>query len=126
MGCGFEGCVSRKKVAVKTLHWMIITQRNLERLEREMCLMAQVRHPNVIRIIAAVFDDEARQLQAPPMIVLELFDMNLRQCYEHNILQNTNQIPEIAYGLHYLHNRQEPIIHRDMTAEGQNCRFGFR
>ena len=85
-----KGVYQGKKVAVKTLHQMIITQRNLERLERETCLMAQVRHPNVIRIIAAVFDDEARQLQAPPMIVLELFDMNLRQCYEHNILQNTN------------------------------------
>ena len=124
IGVGAWGSVARgmyngQQVAVKYPHPMILNEDTLMRLERETELMTQVRHPNIIRIIAAVFDDSSYRLQAPPMILTEICDLNLRQCYEQRRLENTEKLPifqDVAYGLHYLHDRQEPIIHRDVSA----------
>ena len=105
-----EGTVS---VAVKRLFAAIVSPRNLERLQREMRLLAEVRHPNLVHFIGAVFD------QSPPLIITELLDMNLRQAYETNQLVPKNRLSifiDIAQALDYLHQRYEPIIHRDVSA----------
>ena len=124
IGIGAWGTVARgvcngQQVAVKYPHQLILNQDTLKRLERETELMTQVRHPNLIRIIAAVFDEQSHRLRAPPMIITEILDMNLRQCYERGRLQVSGKMPiylDVSYGLHYLHDRQEPIIHRDVSA----------
>ena len=105
-----EGTVS---VAVKRLFAAIVNPRNLERLQREMRLLAEVRHPNLVQFIGAVFD------QSPPLIITELLDMNLRQAYEENQLDPGNRLSifmDIALALDYLHQRYDPIIHRDVSA----------
>ena len=105
-----EGTV---RVAVKRLHIAILNQRNLERLQREMRLLAEVRHPNLVQFIGAVFD------RSPPLIVTELLDMNLRQAYEQNRLGPGDRLSifiDVAKALDYLHQRYEPIIHRDVSA----------
>ncbi|XP_064393790.1 uncharacterized protein LOC135341208 [Halichondria panicea] len=105
-----EGTVS---VAVKRLFAAIVNPRNLERLQREMMLLAEVRHPNLVQFIGAVFD------QSPPLIITELLDMNLRQAYEENELDPGNRLSifmDIALALNYLHQRYDPIIHRDVSA----------
>ena len=105
-----EGTV---RVAVKRLHIAILNQRNLKRLQREMRLLAEVRHPNLVQFIGAVFD------RSPPLIVTELLDMNLRQAYEQNRLGLGDRLSifiDIAKALDYLHQRYEPIIHRDVSA----------
>ena len=106
----FQGEYKGNPVAVKMPYPHI---QKLERLERETKIMTQLRHPNLVRTIAAVFDGKV-----PPMIITELLDTDLRLCYEQGRLQNRDKLPifcDIAYGLHYLHDRQEPIIHRDVT-----------
>ena len=105
-----EGTVS---VAVKRLFAAIVNPRNLERLQREMMLLAEVRHPNLVQFIGAVFD------QSPPLIITELLDMNLRQAYERKQLDPGNRLSifmDIALALNYLHQRYDPIIHRDVSA----------
>ena len=105
-----EGTVA---VAVKRLFAAIVNPRNLERLQREMRLLAEVRHPNLVQFIGAVFD------QSPPLIITELLDMNLRQAYERNQLYPGNRLAifmDIALALNYLHQRYDPIIHRDVSA----------
>ncbi len=105
-----EGTVT---VAVKRLFAAIVNPRNLERLQREMMLLAEVRHPNLVQFIGAVFD------QSPPLIITELLDMNLRQSYERNQLYPGNRLSifmDIARALDYLHQRYDPIIHRDVSA----------
>ena len=105
-----EGTV---RVAVKRLHIAILNQRNLERLQREMRLLAEVRHPNLVQFIGAVLD------RSPPLIVTELLDMNLRQAYEQNRLGPGDRLSifiDVAKALDYLHRRYEPIIHRDVSA----------
>ena len=124
IGVGGWGTVARgmyrgQLLAVKWPHPLILNQYRVERLERETRMMTQVRHPNLLRIIAAVFDEESRTLRAPPMIITELLDLNLRECYQRGMLQESSKIPvflDVAYGLHYLHDRQEPIIYRDVSA----------
>ena len=63
IGGGAWGAVARgrfhnQQVAVKSPHPAIINIQTLERLRREVRIMAQVRHPNLLRFITAVFDDE--------------------------------------------------------------------
>ena len=108
-GAVFEG---RVNVAVKELHDEITSPHNIERVQREMRLMAEVRHPNLVQFIGAVFD------RSPPLIVSELLDMNLRQAYQQNQLRPGDRLSifvDIAKALNYLHQRYEPIIHRDVS-----------
>jgi hypothetical protein len=124
IGRGAWGTVMRGRcrgeaVAVKLPHQDILNRRLLERLKRETRVMIQICHPNLVRIVAAVFDRDAEQLRQPPLIITELLDLNLRQCYLRRRLDPNSRIPiflDIAYGLHYLHTCQEPIIHRDVSA----------
>ena len=109
-GAVFEG---RVKVAVKELHDEINSPHNIEKVRREMRLLAEVRHPNLVQFIGAVFD------RSPPLIVTELLDMNLRQAYEQNRLGPGDRLSifiDIAKALDYLHQRYVPIIHRDVSA----------
>jgi len=123
IGVGAWGSVSEgnyrgQLVAVKQPHRAILTPSIIDCLQREVQIMAQVRHPNLVRFIAAVFDDEVQRLNEPPMIVLELLDMNLRTAYERDVV-GASQVPifrDVAYGLHYLHEHQDPIIHRDISS----------
>ena len=122
VGVGAWGSVSEGKykdqlVAVKQPHRAILTTPIVKRLQREVEIMAQVRHPNLVRFIAAVFDDKVQRLEEPPMIILELLDVNLRTAYERDVL-GASKIPifrDVAYALHYLHEHQDPIIHRDIS-----------
>ena len=109
-GAVFEG---RVKVAVKELHEGINSPHNIEKVRREMRLLAEVRHPNLVQFIGAVFD------RSPPLIVTELLDMNLRQAYQQNRLGPGDRLSiftDVARALDYLHQRYEPIIHRDVSA----------
>ena len=122
MARGAWGVVARGRfqgqlIAVKWPHPAILNEHTIERLRREVQIMAQVRHPNLLHFIAAVFDDQMPRL--PPLIVMELLDTNLRTAYQNGRLSGDNKVPifrDVAYALHYLHEHQEPIIHRDVSA----------
>ncbi|XP_064393440.1 uncharacterized protein LOC135340941 isoform X2 [Halichondria panicea] len=111
-----EGTVS---VAVKRLHEEIALPIYIEKMEREMRLLAEVRHPNLVQFIGAIFDEQRQANRSPPLIITELLDMNLRQAYERNQLDPGNRLSifkDIALALDYLHQRYNPIIHRDVSA----------
>ena len=103
---------------MKCVHPDILDGHTIDRLRREVQIMAQVRHPNLLRFIGAVLDSQVSR-QSPPLIVLELLDMNLREAYQTRRLQGSSRISifrDVAYALHYLHELHEPIIHRDVSA----------
>ena len=122
MDRGAWGTVAQGKfqgqiVAVKWPHPAILNEHTVERLRREVRILAHVRHPNLLRFIAAVFDDQVPY--QPPLIITGLLDTNLRKAYENGRLLNSNKVPifrDVAYALHYLHDYQQPIIHRDVSA----------
>ncbi len=109
-----EGTVS---VAVKRLHEKIAYPIHIEKMVKEMKLLAEVRHPNLVQFIGAIFDEQDNE--SPPTLVTELLDMNLRQAYVRNQLDPGNRLSifmDIALALNYLHQRYDPIIHRDVSA----------
>ena len=125
IGYGAAGLVSKgryldQEVAVKQIHQEILRERHImDEFKREVGIMATIQHPNLVRFIAAVFDERVEQLRETPLLVLELLHTNLRDAYKDYNLGPSKSLPifsDIAYGLHYLHEHSEPIIHRDVSA----------
>ena len=125
IGVGGWGSISigtfcGQTIAVKCLHPSIVSKDNVSRLRREVHLMAHVRHPNLLLFIAAVFDEKVDH-QHPPLIILELLDIDLRRAYEDDRVSSkeSDLLPifrDVACALNYLHCLREPIIHRDLSA----------
>ena len=94
------------------------------RLIREIGIVAQLRHPNLVHFIGAVVDTAARQLQERPLLITELLDTNLRREYKRCQTDNKpfgkhilhSLFLDVVYGLHCLHSHNPPIIHRDISA----------
>ena len=125
LGSGASGLISKGRfqgqaVAVKQIHrWILQQVYALDEFKREIGIMASIQHPNLVRFIAAVFDDRVDQLLDSPLLVLELLHTNLRDAYKKYDLSPSKSVPifrDVAYGLHYLHEHSEPIIHRDVSA----------
>ena len=126
IGDGAWGVVARGKlngqaVAIKWPHMALLKQypNIVGRIRREVQIVSQVCHPNLVRFIAAVLDEDAEQLKASPMIITELLDTNLRIAYQESRIQESHTISilrDVAFALHYLHAHLQPIIHRDISA----------
>ena len=110
-----EGTFHGKTVAVKCLHRAILSPKNEGRVRREISIMAQIRHPNLLLLIGAVLTTE----RTGPLIVTELLDKSLRSAYEEGLLEERCKVPilkDVATALAYLHSHRTPIIHRDVSS----------
>ena len=67
-----EGTFRGQRVAVKCLHDMIQSPNFVELMRKEIAIMAQVRHPNLVLLIAAVMDTKNS-----PLIITELLETSL-------------------------------------------------
>ena len=110
-----EGTFRGQQVAVKCLHDMIRSPMFAEVMRKEIAIMAQVRHPNLVLLIAAVMDTKNS-----PLIITELLETSLRKAYEENLLQSSSKLNifrDIAAALNYLHlHHCGEIIHRDVSS----------
>ena len=119
LGTGGWGYVAKgtfrgQKVAVKCLHRGILSQFTTNHVRREISIMAQVRHPNLVLLIGAVFNADTG-----PLIITELLDRSLRSAYEDHLLEEHCKLPilrDVAAALTYLHSHRRPIIHRDVSS----------
>ena len=115
LGRGYvtKGTFRGTTVAVKQVYPEILRQTTVDRIRREICTMAQIRHPNLVLFVAAVLNE-----QTGPMIVTELLDTTLRSAYQDNrIGPNKRRIfGDISSALVYLHRQREPVIHRDVSS----------
>ena len=110
-----EGTFRGQRVAVKCLHDMIRSPKFAEVMRKEIAIMAQVRHPNLVLLIAAVMD-----AKNSPLIITELLETSLRKAYEEKLLQGSSKLNifrDIAAALNYLHlHHSGEIIHRDVSS----------
>ena len=116
-----RGVFSGQQVAVKCAHEEILHETTIDQLKREIRIMAHVQHPCLVRLIAAVVDESVERRTESPLLVLELMDTDLRSAYKKKVVDLRREIlapifQDVAYALHYLHEHQEPIIHRDVSA----------
>ena len=110
-----QGTFRGEEVAVKCLHREILSPQNEGRVRREISIMAQVRHPNLLLLIGAVLTTEG----AGPLIITELLDRSLRSAYQDGVLEERSKVPilrNVASALTYLHSHHTPIIHRDVSS----------
>ena len=117
-GSDGEGRFRGLRVGVRLLHPNVLRDYTSTRLQREMQIVTPLRHPNLVQFIAAAFDDDV-SLQ-PSLIITEFLSTNLRMAYQDDLLPESRTsklriFQDIAYALYYLHERQEPIIHRNVN-----------
>ena len=122
--CIVRGVYRARAVAVKLLHDDHLTATAVNLLEREayiMSLVSRPRHPNIVRFVGASFGGRGTahsNLQRSPFIVTELLDTDLRRLYEWRHLPRSSLLSiflDVVYGLCYLHERSEPIVHCDLA-----------
>ena len=121
VGGGGWGSVSKGvlQVAVKQFYPTVLSPPNLARLKREVKMLASIRHPNLVQFIGVVFEEDKNVSTNPPYIITELLDTSLRAAYEQNQIPQGNFcsiFEDTARALDYLHQRHEPIIHRDVSS----------
>ena len=101
------------RVAVKSLHTLIISDYNLALFSREMSIASRVRHPNLVQFIGAT-------KVGNPLILTELMSTSLHKELQKNQLtklQILSITQDVALGLNYLHLfNPQPIIHRDVSS----------
>uniref|UniRef100_A0A1X7SJ70 Protein kinase domain-containing protein n=1 Tax=Amphimedon queenslandica TaxID=400682 RepID=A0A1X7SJ70_AMPQE len=101
------------RVAVKSLHTIIISDYNLRLFSREMSIASRVRHPNLVQFIGAT-------KVGNPLVLTELMSTSLNQELRRNRLTNQQILSiaqDVALGLNYLHLfKPQPIIHRDVSS----------
>ena len=108
------------RCAAKTLKKALFTYTDnfkpRERFWRELKIHNQLRHPNIVLLIGYFYN----QTGYLPSLVMELLFSSLYKCIDrYGILPNEvsySILQDVALGLRYLHERCQPIIHRDITA----------
>ena len=101
------------RVAVKSLHTIIISRYNLRLFSREMSIASRVRHPNLVQFIGAT-------KVGNPLVLTELMSTSLYKKLQETELSNQQILSiaqDVALGLNYLHLfKPQPIIHRDVSS----------
>jgi len=115
----WEGIV----VAVKEIHSIFMNEVSDQEFQsfkrsflRECEQSSRLRHPNIVRFFGIYHPPGARV----PSLVMERLHCSLNSLLENNpvVLKGTKLsiINDVALGLRYLHTRNPPIIHRDLSS----------
>ena len=128
LGYGGCACIVRgtyrrsQPVAVKLLPPDMLTDTAAKLLQREAYILSQVsrpRHPNIVRFVGAWSGPHgAQRVAGSPLLVTELLDMDLRELCTQSRLTKCAMLGiflDVSYGLCYLHEQKQPIIHRDIN-----------
>ena len=128
IGYGANGRILEAKwegaaVAVKEIHSIFIDQVSEPEFQafkqsflRECEQSNRLRHPNIVRFFGIYLPPGARL----PSLVMERL-----HCSLNNLLEQTPDIPlgtklsilyDVSLGIRYLHSRNPPIIHRDLSS----------
>lgn len=126
LGDGSYGKVYKAKwnsqfVAVKVLrdemYWC--HPKALEDFKRECEFLRVLKHPNIVEMYKVLFPENK-----PPILITELMFCDLHSYYE--VSKSSPKVPldeviqimmDISEGLKFLHDREDPIVHRDIKSK---------
>ena len=131
LGRGSYGVVYRARwkgmpVAAKKLHDIffaddIYPKRQIatfvEKFKEEWELLATLKHPNILTMFGVVIPSRPGR---SPILVTELLDCSLLQFYKSSNVSEESVVSimrDVAQGLRYLHQRRNPIAHRDLASK---------
>lgn len=85
--------------------------------QQECHLMSSLRHPNITQFLGLCFLPGTQI----PLLVMERLEMSLDDLLEYvpNLSLNlkVSFLEGVSNGLVYLHSRQPPVVHRDLTSK---------
>ena len=114
-GIVYKGKFKGVHVAVKKLYPHILSEHNEKLVRREISLLSQVRHPNILLFVGAVIKVKGES----SFIITELLDTDLRSAYGRGEIHEESRLPilsDVAAALVYLHSCRTPIVHRDVSS----------
>ena len=107
------------KCVGKKIHRVLYEQGERElvrRFEEECRLLGQLRHPHIVQFLGVYFEEYSNV----PVLVMEFLPTTLAQSLDrYGLLPdeiNFSILRDVALGLRYLHERPQPIVHRDLSA----------
>ena len=104
--------------AAKEVHSTLLQYAGASRLrenfERECICCSELTHPNIVRLVGVYYPSRV----SLPVMVMELMDESLTKYVEKSNISLKTKISilhDVAEGLTYLHTRNPPVIHRDLS-----------
>ena len=129
LGEVFEATWKGSLVAAKKLHANLFKENNLPEKENrqmikefmaECAQQALLRHPNIVPLFGVFLPPGGRDKEQAPVMISELMAETLRgrvlRAPRLSIRDVVDAGLQIASALRYLHERPEPIVHRDLSA----------
>ena len=126
IGCGsfgevYEAKFKGKKCAVKVFRNVRAErkQRFLKELKEKFHHLRKLAHPNIVLYLGV-------HCQQPPMIVMELMDESLATYVDKPEIRmniKLSLLHDIATGLQFLHSRNNPIVHGDLSSNSILLKF---
>jgi len=130
LGCGSYCKVFAVKYcgllcAAKEIHQILIEGVNEEDKQaikksfiRECHQCSVIRHPNIVQFIGVWYSTERSDL---PIMVMELMDQSLTSFIEKKagkiaVETKISILHDVSLGLSYLHARDPPVVHRDLSS----------
>ena len=132
LGCGAYGVVYKaqyngKIYAAKKIHPLLLVEAGglpesekgiLNNFRRECAHCSILHHKNIVKFLGICYDHINSQV---PVLVMEMMDENLTKYIERKSSMEVtfstkiSILLDIARGLSYLHSRQPPVVHRDLS-----------
>ena len=85
----------------------------LNKFGDEIIIHSQQHHPNIVKLLGVHYPSGSQL----PMLVMEYLPYTLTKLLESkHVLDRYSVLLDVATGLEYLHSKQPPIIHRDLSA----------
>ena len=87
----------------------------MSRFSDEVVVHGQQRHPNIVQLMGVYYPPRSQL----PMLIMEYLPFSLTQCLEKKVLtfpMKYSILLDVAKGVCYLHGKDSPIVHRDLTA----------
>ncbi|XP_065845693.1 uncharacterized protein [Oscarella lobularis] len=106
------------KVAVKQIHDLITSQRNIELFEQEFLVCSRLHHPNIMTVCGAVMAEGV-----PLQLVMELLEGSVSEVLDEaqasesnlNVCEQLSIAMDMTSGISYLHQiRPRPYVHGDI------------